>query len=159
MVTRSAACAALFILAGGVAVQADSPQEQMFRGADSCYARSYSDDHLAKHPAQRVTRITIGPDFSSADPLLVVHLTVDLRGVPGGAFEAYGSCENNGGHTLYCGMEGDAGGFQITPAQKGGILIEVSSLGMSFENDAGFATLERNSGDDRSFLLQPVACR
>lgn len=30
---------------------------------------------------------------------------------------------------------------------------------MSFENDAGFATLERKSGGDRSFLLQPVACR
>lgn len=131
----------------------------MFPGPDSCYARSYSDDHLAKHPAQRVTRITINPDFTIADPMLGVHLKLRLRGVPGGAFEAYGYCENNGSHTLYCGMEGDAGGFQITPAKKGGILIEVSSLGMSFENDTGFATLEKKSGDDRSFLLQPVACR
>jgi len=159
MVGKSAICTALFILSGGVAVQAKSPQEQMFPGTDSCYARSYSDDHLAKHPAQRVTRIAISPDFAIADPMLGVHLKLRLRGVPGGAFEAYGYCENNGSQTLYCAMEGDAGGFQITPAKKGGILIEVSSLGMSFENDTGFATLEKKSGDDRSFLLQPVACR
>jgi hypothetical protein len=30
---------------------------------------------------------------------------------------------------------------------------------MSFENDTGFAMPERESGDDHSFLLQPVACR
>lgn len=131
----------------------------MFPGADSCYARRYSADHLAGHPAQRVTQIAISPDFASADPFLGVHLTLDLRGVPGGAFETYASCENEGGETLYCSMEGDAGGFQITPARKGGILITVSSLGMTFENDTGFATLERNSGDDRSFILPPVACR
>lgn len=42
---------------------------------------------------------------------------------------------------------------------QGGILIEVASLEMSFENDTGFAMPERESGDDHSFLLQPVACR
>ena len=149
----------IFTFSTAAAALAQSPQDQMFPGPDSCYARSYSQDHLASHPAQRVTRITISPDFTIADPMLGVHLKLRLRGVPGGAFEAYGYCENEGGHTLYCGIEGDAGGFQITPAKQGGILIEVSSLGMSFENEAGFATLERNSGDDRSFLLQPVACR
>lgn len=56
------------------------------------------------------------------------------------------------------GLEGDAGGFQITPAKNGAILIEVSSDGMTFENDSGFATLERDAGDDRSFLLRPAAC-
>lgn len=159
MVGAAKTCAAIFIFFAATAALAKSPQEQMFPGTDSCYARRYSDDHLARHPAQRVTQIAISPDFTIADPLLGVHLTLSLRGVPGGTFEAYGYCENNGGHTLYCGMEGDAGGFQITPAKKGGILIEVSNLGMGFENEAGFATLERNSGDDRSFLLQPVACR
>ena len=159
MVGGAKACAAIFTILAATAAFAKSPQEQMFPGPDSCYARSYSDDHLTKHPAQRVTQIAISPDFTIADPMLGVHLTLNLRGVPGGAFEAYAYCENEGGDTLYCGMEGDAGGFQITPAKQGGILIEVSSLGMGFENEAGFATLERNSGDDRSFLLKPVACR
>ena len=131
----------------------------MFPGPDRCYARVYTDAHLAKHPAQRVTRISIRPDFTIADPMLGVQLKITLRGVPGGAFDAYGYCENEGGHTLYCGMEGDAGGFQINPEKNGAILISISSLGMGFENDTGFATLERSTGDDRSFLLQPVACR
>ena len=159
MVVRSATCASILILATGNAVLAKSPQEQMFPGPDSCYARSYSADLLASHPAQRVTQITVSPDFTIADPMLGLRVELRLRGVPGGAFEGYGYCENEGGDTLYCGMEGDAGVFQVTPAKKGGILITVSSYGMSFENDTGFATLERNSGDDRSFLLQPVACR
>ncbi len=158
MVRKSLACATLFILAAAMAVNAKSPQEQMFPGTDSCYVRSYSDDHLAKHPAQRVTDILVSPDFTIANPLLGLHVQMHLRGVPGGAFEGYGYCENEGGHTLYCGMEGDAGGFQITPAKNGAILIEVSSDGMTFENDSGFATLERNAGDDRSFLLRPAAC-
>ena len=159
MVGKSAFRAAIFTACAATSAGAESPQDQVFPGPGSCYARSYSEDHLAKHPAQRVTRIAISPDFSIADPLLGVHLTLRLRGVPGGAFEAFGYCENEGGDTLYCGMEGDAGGFAITPAKNGAILIKVSSLGMSFENETGFATLERNSGDDRSFLLQPVACR
>ena len=159
MVGKSFTCVALFILGAGGVAQAKSPQDQMFPGTDSCYTRSYSDDHLAKHSAQRVTDISVSPDFTIADPMLGLHVLLHLRGVPGGAFEAYGYCENEGGHTLYCGMEGDAGGFQITPGKNGAILIEVSSLGMTFENDSGFATLERNSGDDRSFLLRPAACR
>ena len=147
------------MLGAATNARAESPQEQMFPGTDSCYARRYSEDHLASHPAQRVMRIAISPDFSIAAPLLGVHLTLTLRGVPGGDFEAYGYCENEGGDTLYCGMEGDAGGFAIIPAKQGGILIRVSSLGMSFENETGSATLERATGDDRSFLLHPVACR
>lgn len=131
----------------------------MFPRTDSCYARIYMDSHLAKHSAQRVTQIAISPDFTIAAPLLGVHVRLTLRGVPGGSFEGYGYCENEGDHTLYCGMEGDAGGFQITPAKGGAVLVTVSSNGMAFESEAGFATLDRNSGDDRSFLLSPVACR
>lgn len=153
------ACAAFLFLVASPATLAQSPQDQMFPGPDRCYGRSYSDDHLGKHPAQRVTEISVSPDFTIADPMLGLHVQLRLRGVPGGAFEAYGYCENLGASTLYCGMEGDAGGFEITPAKGGAILITVSSHGMGFENDSGFATLERNAGDDRSFLLRPVACR
>lgn len=94
-----------------------------------------------------------------AEPLLGLFLEVTLRGVPGGTFDAYAGCENAGAETLYCAMEGDAGAFQITPARNGGILVAVSRLGMGFENDDGFATLEAKSGDDRSFILRPQDCR
>ncbi|MFO1203645.1 MAG: hypothetical protein U1E58_13515 [Tabrizicola sp.] len=131
----------------------------MFPGPDSCYARAYSDSHLTQHPKQLVTEIAVQPDFSAADPMLVLHISLRLRGLPpAGPFEAYAYCENEGGHTLYCAMEGDAGGFQITPRKNGAILIAVSSDGMSFENSTGFATLRRNTGDDRNFLLTPTPC-
>jgi hypothetical protein len=155
MVGKSAVCAAFLMFPAMAA--AKSPMEAMFPGPDSCYARSYSPDHLVKHPAQRVTDMAIRPDFSTPDPFLPVLLTLDLRGVPGGSFEAFAACANEADH-LYCAMEGDAGGFVISPAKGGAILIRVSSLGMTFENATGFATLDHASGDDRSFLLPPQIC-
>jgi hypothetical protein len=157
MVARSALCTAIFIFP--TLAQAKSPMEQMFPGPESCYARNYTGAELAEHPAQLVTDIAIRPDFSTDDPLLTVQLSLTLRKVPGGAFEATAYCENSGEDALSCGIEGDAGGFQINSAKDGAILISVSNQGMTLENDRSFATLERKAGDDRSFLLAPVACR
>ncbi len=131
----------------------------MFPRGDSCYARSYGALHLSQHPDQRVTRFAVSPDFVTEAPRLALELRLQLRGSNGGAFEAHAICENQGEAALYCGMEGDAGGFQITRSKNRGILITVSSLGMSFENAGGFVTLDRSAGDDRSFILRPVACK
>ena len=158
MVMRSITSAALFTCLGSLAAEAQSPTEQMFPRSDSCYARNYGAAHLAKHPEQRVTRFTVSPDFVSEAPRLALELRLSLRGNGGGAFTAQAICENTGG-SIYCALEGDAGGFQIDPAKNRNILVSVSSLGMSFENEGGFVTLERNTGDDRSFVLRPVACR
>ena len=159
MVARSTAFAVILILGSSLSAGAESPQDQMFPRGDSCYARNYGALHLSQHPDQRVTRFAVSPDFVSDAPRLALELRLQLRGNSGGAFEAHAICENQGEATLYCGMEGDAGGFQITRAKNRGILITVSSLGMSFENEGGFVTLDRNSGDDRSFILRPVACK
>lgn len=156
MVIRSAPCAAILILA--TPLLAKSPQEQMFPDSASCYARSYTAEHLATHPAQQVTGISVSPVPDFAEPLLGLFLTLDLRNVPGGGFEAYAACENEGDDTLFCRLEGDAGGFQITPAKDGAILIEVSTLGMTLENEDVFVTIKEKTGDDRSFLLPPTAC-
>ncbi|MFN4203137.1 MAG: hypothetical protein ACK4GM_08790 [Tabrizicola sp.] len=136
---------------------AQSPRDKMFPGPDACYARAYAPAHLAAHPAQRVTGISVNPSPGFADPFLGLYITLRLRGVPGGAYEANAACENEAGH-LYCTMEGDAGGFRIDQAKDGAIRLSVSSRGMSFENDTGFTTLEQDSGDDRVFLLHPAAC-
>lgn len=157
MVGRKAGCLTIF-LSLATAALAQSPQDRMFPRPDSCYARSYTAQHLAEHPAQRVTAIAIRPDAGAALPFLGVQLDLSLRGTPGGAVAALASCENEGSDTLYCTMEGDAGGFQITTAKGGAILITVSSLGMSFETDTDFVTLAHDAGDDRSFLLKPAAC-
>lgn len=158
MVRRTVACVAFLMCFAPLGAKAQSPTQQMFPRGDSCYARTYSAAFLAKHPDQRVTRFAVSPDFVSEAPRLALELRLQLRGSPGGAFEAQAICENEGG-SIYCSMEGDAGGFQIDPAKNRGILITVSSLGMSFENEGGFVTLERKSGDDRSFILRPVACK
>lgn len=145
------------VLAAGP-LEAQSPTDRMFPDRTTCYARTYSADHLAKHPQQRVAQMSLVQDPAPGDPFLTLRVRVTLRGVPGGAFEALSSCENTDA-VLYCTMEGDAGGFQIEEAKGGAVLLSVSSLGMGFENDSGFAMLERNAGDDRSFLLRPETCR
>jgi hypothetical protein len=137
---------------------AQSPTDRMFPDPDTCYARTYSDDHLAKHPQQRVTQMRLIQGRNANSPFLDLWVKVTLRGPSGGPAEALASCENTSS-VLYCTMEGDAGGFQIEEAKNGSVLVSVSSLGMGFETDLGFVTLERGAGDDRSFLLQPRACR
>ena len=43
---------------------AQSPLDRIFETGSDCYLRSYSRDHLAKHPDQLVTEIAIGPTAS-----------------------------------------------------------------------------------------------
>jgi hypothetical protein len=156
MVIRAIPCAAILMLA--TPVVAKSPQDQMFPDSGSCYARTYTAEHLAAHPKQQVTDIAVKPDFDFAKPLLALYLTMALRNVPGDDFETYSACENEGEKTLYCTLEGDAGAFKVTPTKEGAILIEVSRRGMTLENDKVFATIKGRAGDDRSFLLQASAC-
>lgn len=158
MVKISAAFAAVLMLLSSPGAEAQSPQDLMFPGGNRCYEREYGKGHLARHPEQRVTRISVSPDPVSDAPRFAVELRLGVRGTPAGAFEAHAICENNGATTLYCTMEGDAGGFQLTPAKNRSLLLSVSSLGMSFENEAGFVLLEHDTGDDRSFILRSFAC-
>jgi hypothetical protein len=95
------------ILMSPAMAAAKGPMEAVFPGPDGCYARSYSPNHHAKHSAQRVTDMVIRPDFLAADPFRPVQLILDLRGLPGGSFEAVVACENEADH-LCCAMEGDA---------------------------------------------------
>jgi hypothetical protein len=152
---------AFLMLVAALPAAAQSPRDLMFPTASSCYARDYSIAHLASHPMQQVSSISLTPDrAAAADPLLQLWVTVTVRSLPGSRLEALAYCEDNGADTLSCDMEGDAGRFSVTPAKGGAVLVAVSSSGMSFEGDTSFLTLERNQGDDRSFLLQPTRdCR
>ncbi|MBA3910458.1 MAG: hypothetical protein C0524_11375 [Rhodobacter sp.] len=129
----------------------------MFPDAKTCFARSC----IAEHQAQRATDMILAQDRSGvAEPLLGLSVRITLRGVPGGQFEAMAYCENNGAATLYCAMEGGAGGFTVKPAKGGAVLAKVNGAGMGFEKLGGFETLDPNRGDNRSFLLQPMlGCR
>lgn len=134
---------------------AQSPREVLFPSDASCYLRYYNKDHLAKHPSQRVQQIQVGPDQTQWNSeMLVLKIGLDLVNSPehllGIAF-----CEPAGAG-LVCGMEGDAGAFQLTPARDGAIRIDIGPDGISFEGDTDFVTLDGNSGDDRSFVMPPV---
>lgn len=147
---------ALAGLLAAPAAFAKSAREQMFPTESSCYARAYSDTHLARNPVQRVTDIALTPDpGTQSDPLLRLWLKVRMRGSTE-VLEALSYCEANGATVLYCEMEGDAGGFSIRPARDGAVLVTVGSLGIGLEGSQGFVTLEHNRGDDRSFLLAPT---
>lgn len=151
---RLAILGAVTALAGPAG--AASPWDEMFPVGNSCYQRVYSDEHLAAHPQQRVTAMTIAADPEMpANPWPAVALNVRLRGSDGGSAQAVAWCENTG-DTLFCMMEGDAGAFSIAPAKGSAVLVTVSRDGMGFETETGFVTLEAKRGDDRSFLLRPV---
>ena len=158
MVIDKMTCAAIFMSIAAQPLAAQSPMDTMFPDKSGCYLRQYSPDHLAKHPEQRVTQIGLTAEADVAFPMLGLWVDVTLRGQPGGEFLALAECENIE-DTLYCTMEGDAGAFSIALRKDGAILVEVGRYGMTFENEAGFVTLEQQRGDDRSFLLQKVTCR
>jgi hypothetical protein len=149
-----AAC--LLLLAGLAApAQAASPWDLMFPVGNSCYARVYSGDHLAAHPQQRVTAMTLAAEPGiPPEPWPAVVLRLSLRGSGGGMAEAVAYCENIEA-TLYCRMEGDAGAFVIEEARDGAILVSVGRDGMVLETEREVVTLEQRRGDDRSFLLRP----
>jgi hypothetical protein len=151
MVGRAAALAGLAALASPALAQ--GPWDQIFPDPESCYLRSYTADHLTRHPQQRVTRITLAavPD-APTDPLPAVKLRVDLRGPDGGTAEAVAYCEEVPDR-LSCGMEGDAGVFTVTSTREDAILVAVGPDGMALETDRGFVTLDAERGDDRRFLL------
>jgi len=141
-------------------LDAQSPRDQLFPTPGSCYSREYSAAHLASHPAQRVTSMALTPDQqAAAGPQLQLWIIATVRTMPG-KLEALAYCENSTTDMLDCAMEGDAGGFTISRAKAGAVLMTVSSEGMSFEGETGFVRLEKTRGDDRSFLLQQTLdCR
>lgn len=153
---KSYICGAIFVLSA-LPAAAENAIRSFFPDEASCYGRSYSPDHLKSHPEQRVTAMAISPDFAIADPMIGLWFATSLRGVPGGNFEGYAYCETGGPGQLLCGMEGDAGSFTLSAAKNGALLLEVGRYGISLEADSGYVTLESHQGDDRSFILQPLA--
>lgn len=127
----------------------------MFPPEAACFQRQYDAAHLAKHPQQQVVEIALTPaEGQVVSTSLVVDIAVTLRAGDHYIGSAY--CEPQGAG-LSCGMEGDAGAFDLGLRKGGALLLTVSGLGMSFENDQGFLTISGTSGDDRAFLMQPVA--
>jgi len=117
----------------------------------SCYARSYSAEHLASHPQQQVSAIWVAQSTETVPkPGVVLNLSVRLK-TSREVFLGTAYCEPSGAD-VRCGMEGDAGSFTIK-ARKAAVLIALDRDGISFEGQGGFITLSGSTGDDREFLL------
>lgn len=122
--------------------------------SSSCFVRSYSNGHLAKHPDQVVTDIAVMVSALSAGgraPLLDVFVT--LRG---DRYQYHGlaSCKTKG-KGLICLLEGDAGAFTLTGENSGALRLTVGRQGMAFEGDK-FVEISGTQGDDRVFLIPNV---
>ena len=127
----------------------------MFPPEAACFQRQYDAAHLAQHPRQQVVEIALTPaEGQVVSTSLVVDIAVTLRAGDHYIGSAYCEPEGNG---LSCGMEGDAGAFSLSVRKGGALLLNVDPLGMSFENEQDFLTISGTSGDDRAFLMQPVA--
>lgn len=128
----------------------------MFPPEAACFHRHYSAAHLAQHPQQTVTDIALTPAAGQEVSMsLVVDISVKLLG-QADSYIGSAYCEPDA-MGLSCGMEGDAGAFSLTLRDDGGLLLRVDPRGMSFEGPRDFLTVSGTSGDDREFLMQPVA--
>jgi hypothetical protein len=157
MVAVTWGCAVFLAGMSASAALAQDAQTPLFPGSESCYAQGYGADHLARHPTQRVTQIALRPEGPTTGSERVLHVLLRLRDVPGG-FGAYADCDIEAASSLACTMRKNAGGFRVSAAEAGAILVEVAQSGMRFENDTVMVRLEAATGADRSFMLRPVAC-
>lgn len=155
--------ATLVLAVTAVPGRADAPLSRHFGAANNCYGRVYSPDHLAQHPAQKVTAMRLdhfpqyaGPFGADDQPLiypggdLVLYLSVRLRGSERG-LENTGFCRPEGDH-LTCGIECDGGQFELIDRGPDKILLRPKTE--MYFNDCGESDIAIDpEPDDRSFLL------
>ncbi len=120
-----------------------------------CWERTYDRDHLAQHPEQQVTRFEIGrepPGMPSSPGDILMELRLRVRG-ESEELVAIGYCEPDGDR-FRCGLEGDAGLYDIEAQGPDSVLVTVGERPMVFTGNFADHELRADAGDDRSFLLR-----
>jgi len=120
-------------------------------GADECYARTYDQAHLARHPDQLVTSVSLR--FRRSPHWFMVRFTLRGRDKP---VESAGVCR--GGH---CYVECEGGGLDYERTASGLVMrldrIRVAECGKELTDDG--TSPEVSGGiDDRVFRLDRVTC-
>ncbi|MBN8942298.1 MAG: hypothetical protein J0H01_22520 [Rhizobiales bacterium] len=121
-----------------------------------CYARSYQADHLAEHPQQRVTTMTLSLKRGRASPA-EFQIFVTVRG-DRDLWSAGGECQASG--SIVCSVECDGGGFSIAGnATPQAVLLNLEQPhGRISMNGCDGGEREVEAGaDDRRFRLDRVA--
>lgn len=145
-------------LAAGAAATAGEVYFRLSGGSeasDPCLARTYDADHLARNPAQRVTRFhlirnRVGvPDEDGAERF-TVRIGFRLRN-DSDSYAANGICTTNGA-AADCLGEGDSGEFRLE-LRDSSVRLTVTRLEVEGSRRAS-PDLARS--DDRVFLLHPA---
>ncbi len=153
--------------------QADQMTDLLNEDRDVCFERSYSPQHMAKHPDQTVTFIRFAhlPSISNDKENGIEH-EKGRKFTPGadievrfrGGSQLYGNnliCFMNEASPL-CAVECDGGQFKFRFKKNNSMLIDFRKTGyMALESDCGegneanFRSLGK-AKDDKLFRLDPV---
>ena len=110
-------------------------------GGEVCYSRTYSADHLARHPDQRVTRMSLilTRGASRSEPASF-RIFVTVRG-DREVWSAGGECRRRGG--IVCDVECDGGGFAI------GATSTTEALQIALDSPHGRISMNGCDGGER----------
>jgi hypothetical protein len=163
IISRIAAFTSALLLAGPVAAQTLDEILAPISGTNACWQRIYSDEHLARHPRQKVTAIRISLSYLEMDhheagegeyAFSVNISTRERKGFEGGL------CHTDGEGKAICVVDCDGGAMSLRRSgSEGSILIDLLSGGVRLE-ECGSETKFWMSAepDDKQFLVHPVAC-
>ena len=135
-------------------------------GARICYRRTYSAEHLAKHPDQTVTAVEFRLTYYRHDPdefypqgqrNYYFAMLAKRRGEDR-TLTAFGECVP--GHDgISCGVECDGGGIGVSRRASQQVLLDLTGYGrirMSEGGDEADAVELEPGKDDHEFLLTKV---
>ena len=133
-------------------------------GASACWQRLYDEAHLAGHPDQQVTAMTLLMSYLTFDDgsegMHYFGLDVSLR--DGRKGTTSGGCWLSEG-VVRCGVDCDGGGLALTRNGDGSVLADLEAYGyISLESECGGGEGELESFalepglDDKQFLLRPT---
>ncbi|UYN99828.1 MAG: hypothetical protein KIT02_00875 [Devosia sp.] len=142
-------------------------------GNYACWKRDYDAAHLASHPDQLVTNMSLVVDFPTEaearefSSFYDFSLDATLRGGKSG--NGSGTCTPSGDGTgMVCGIDCDGGGVAVGIRDDGSVLVDLEHYGYirldgecAGGDEADTFPLEAGV-DDKTFLLHPVtgkACR
>ena len=144
-----------FLLALAILPLAQAPARAEAILPGGCYIRTYSPEHLAKHPQQQVTQITLSPSaLSDGGTVEEINLFIQVRRTE---YEYHGLayCQPVDSQWL-CAVEGDGGQFTLSPAQGRDLYLTVQPGGLALEGQRDTLQIASDSGDDRKFRIPPV---
>ncbi len=128
------------------------------RNASACYIRQYDKAHLAKHPDQLVTSVSMSiSPINEGGTTPTLNLFITFRG-SNSVYQGVGICKFTG-DDLTCGVEGDGGSFTLSAKSDTSLLLTVGLGGMGFEGDRDYREISGTKGDDRSFVIPSAPSR